>query len=88
MPVAVNWWVNPAGTLGFAGATVIDCRTAAVTDTVALPAGTWGLPEARAEIVAVPGPSALISPLELTLAISAVALQFTPLLRVTALPSE
>ena len=37
MPVAVNGSAFPSKTLGFAGVTAIDCRTAAVTVSTVVP---------------------------------------------------
>ena len=58
VPVAVNCCVRPAGTLGFAGVTAIDCRAAAVTVNVVDPAT---FPDV-AVIAVVPVPTPVATP--------------------------
>ena len=64
MPVAVNWWVAPTVMLGVVGVTDMEIRVAEFTVTVVFPEI---LPEA-AEMIAVPGATAVARPLLLTIA--------------------
>jgi hypothetical protein len=62
MPVALNCWVRPFATLGAAGVTWINVRTAPVTVRVVLPE----MPPLIAEMVAEPTPTAVATPLDET----------------------
>jgi hypothetical protein len=64
VPVAVNCWLEPKGTDGVDGVTLIEVRTAAVTVSVADP---LTVPE-TAEIVATPGATPVARPLPCTVA--------------------
>ena len=64
VPVAVNCWVAPPGTLGLAGVTAMEDRVAEVTVRVVLPAT---VPEV-AVMVVVPAEAAVARPVLLTVA--------------------
>jgi hypothetical protein len=81
----VNGWLIPAATDGVAGVTAIDCSTAAVTVSVALPLTA----PCVAETVDVPLVSVVASPALLTVATAAfVEAQVTRLVRFCVLASE
>jgi hypothetical protein len=65
VPVAVNCWVSPAGTLAVAGVTPMEDRVAAVTVRVAVP----DLPLKVAVMVAEPAATPVARPLVLTVAV-------------------
>lgn len=91
VPVAVNCWVRPSGTDGFAGVTAIDCRAAEVTVRSAWPdapvAGSVARMNAR------PGPVAVARPtvgaaLETVATTVASELQVTESVTFAVVPSE
>ncbi len=88
LPVAVNGWVLPAGTVGLAVATVIEASGAAVTLRVVVP---LTLPMvAVALILVVPAPTPVARPPAVIVAIVVLLAQMTETEVVTSIlePSE